>query len=89
MIERLLKAKHWQLFLLLFGLPFVFYIGWMISFVSRIMDSSMDNFSSDYPIEMFRKDAITPCKVFTKLRQAHKRIKFVSGKWSFKSRIPL
>ncbi|MDA3823787.1 MAG: hypothetical protein PF450_14415 [Bacteroidales bacterium] len=58
MIERLLKAKHWQLFLLVFGLPFVFYIGWMISFVSGIVDSSMDNFSSDYPIELFNKMTI-------------------------------
>ncbi len=36
MIERLLKAKHWQIFLLVFGLPVFIYIGWLISFFSDL-----------------------------------------------------
>lgn len=53
MMERILKAKHWQLFLLIFGLPFVIYIGWMISFFSGFI-SDLDYYSSsDFPVEMF------------------------------------
>ena len=33
-MERFLKAKHWQLFLLLFGIPFIFQVVMMISIVT-------------------------------------------------------
>jgi hypothetical protein len=39
-IERFLKAKHWQLFLLIFGLPMVFQITAMWSVLSNISDQT-------------------------------------------------
>jgi hypothetical protein len=36
MEKLLLKAKHWQIFILIFGLPFVFQMVYMIQFVSSI-----------------------------------------------------
>lgn len=36
MIDRFLKAKHWQLFLLVFGIPLVFQIVLMISVVANV-----------------------------------------------------
>ncbi len=36
MINTLLKAKHWQIFLLVFGLPIFIYLGWLIHFFSHL-----------------------------------------------------
>ena len=53
MINTFLKAKHWQLFLLIFALPFVIYIGWLISFFSDFFGNIDYYDSSDFPIELF------------------------------------
>ena len=52
MIEKFLKAKHWQLFLLLFALPFIIYIGWLVSFFSDFITEIEYN-SNEFPAEMF------------------------------------
>lgn len=54
MIEKLLKAKHWHLFLVFFGLPFLIYIGWMIGFVTDIVNN-VDSYNETYPFEIFDK----------------------------------
>lgn len=53
MMNTLLKAKHWQLFLLIFALPFVIYIGWLISFFTNFVDEINHYSSSDFPVEFF------------------------------------
>lgn len=45
MIRTFLKAKHWQLFVTLIGIPVIFYIIMMGSFISKI--SEINNTSSD------------------------------------------
>ena len=52
MIEKLLKAKHWQLFLILFALPVVIYIGWLISFIGNAIELSYFE-NDEFPVEMF------------------------------------
>ena len=52
MINTFLKAKHWQLFLLVFGLPFIIYIGWMISFFTEFLSDLDYNTDTDFPVEM-------------------------------------
>lgn len=49
MIGRILKAKHWQLFILTFGIPLIFQLVLMVSMISKI---AVD-FNPD-PAEMFR-----------------------------------
>jgi hypothetical protein len=53
MINTFLKAKHWQLFLLIFALPFVIYIGWLISFFTDFIGNIDYYESSDFPAELF------------------------------------
>jgi hypothetical protein len=48
MIERFLKAKHWQLFILMFGIPFLFQILMMVKVFPNI--NSMENHD---PMEVF------------------------------------
>tara|TARA_R110001632_G_scaffold232256_2_gene372593 strand:+ start:4054 stop:4695 length:642 start_codon:yes stop_codon:yes gene_type:complete len=48
MIERFLKAKHWQLFTLIFGIPFFFQILMMIEVFSNINSEANPD-----PIEVF------------------------------------
>lgn len=43
MIKKFLKAKHWQLFLLTFGIPFIFQIIVVMSMFSSISSSSEPN----------------------------------------------
>lgn len=53
-MDTLLKAKHWQLFLLVFGLPFIIYVGWMVSFFTGFFgDLGYYSNSNDIPVEMF------------------------------------
>lgn len=52
MINTFLKAKHWQLFLLVFGLPLIIYIGWMISFFTEFLSDLDYNTNTDFPVEM-------------------------------------
>ena len=40
MIEKFLKAKHWQLFSLIFGIPFLFQIFMMITMLSSIQNAN-------------------------------------------------
>ncbi|MFB6319423.1 hypothetical protein [Saccharicrinis sp. FJH54] len=39
MTERFLKAKHWQIFLLTFGIPFLIQMGVMISVLSEVISN--------------------------------------------------
>ena len=48
MIERFLKAKHWQLFLLTFGIPIILQIVMMVFIISRILTQNNHN-----PVFMF------------------------------------
>lgn len=52
MIERILKAKHWQLFLLSFGVPMIFQIAMMITMFTKIGngDNQDASFIFDYMI---------------------------------------
>lgn len=52
MINTLLKAKHWQLFLIVFALPFVIYIGWLFSFMGTFINDAYYYDSNEFPIEM-------------------------------------
>jgi len=53
MMNTFLKAKHWHLFLLVFALPFIIYIGWLVAFFSDII-SNFDYYDSvDFPVEIF------------------------------------
>lgn len=64
MIERFLKAKHWQLFLLTFGLPIIFQIIMMVSIFSNLAtDTNPDpekifNYMKFFPIIMVLFTAI-------------------------------
>lgn len=52
MISAFLKAKHWQLFLLIFALPVIIYIGWLAGFISDLL--SEGHYGTDYlPPEFF------------------------------------
>ncbi len=58
MIEKFLKAKHWQLFLLTFGIPIIFQIIMMVSMFSNLATNSnpdpekMFNYMKFFPIIM-------------------------------------
>jgi hypothetical protein len=58
MIEKFLKAKHWQLFLLTFGIPMLFQIGLMVTMFANIGNednpdvSIMFNYLMFFPIVM-------------------------------------
>jgi hypothetical protein len=56
--ERFLKAKHWQLFLLMYGIPIIFYIVMMVKIFSTIDSGTspdpmmMSNFFMFFPVLM-------------------------------------
>ncbi len=52
MVKLLQKAKHWHLFLLIVGIPFLVYIGWLVSFITEIMDTAFYE-SNEFPVDMF------------------------------------
>lgn len=41
MTDRFLKAKHWQLFLLTFGIPFLFQVIFMITMITNLSNSNL------------------------------------------------
>jgi hypothetical protein len=52
MIQIFLKAKHWQLFLLIFVLPLFIYFGWLISFLGDFIHEAMYE-SDELPVDFF------------------------------------
>src|SRR5690349_13032594 len=44
--QRFLRAKHWQLFLLIFGVPLIFYIVFMVTIVSGLEDGNVTSIFS-------------------------------------------
>jgi len=55
MIEKFLKAKHWQLFILTFGIPIIFQIIMMV-----IMFSNLATNSNPDPEKMFKYLKFSP-----------------------------
>lgn len=55
MIERYLRAKHWQVFILTFALPFVVHIVVTLSFVTQIqpLDPLQPREAPDFPLNIF------------------------------------
>ncbi len=53
MIEKFLKAKHWQLFLLLFGLPMIAYFFIMASMISQFSNAVVESENIVDPEIMF------------------------------------
>jgi len=59
MIKRFLKAKHWQLFILMFGIPIIFQI-----FIMTSMFSNMDTNGNSDPTAMFDSFKLFPIIMF-------------------------
>lgn len=47
-MERFLKARHWQLFILIFGLPLIFYVFMMVSVISAAANDSTANVFGEF-----------------------------------------
>lgn len=64
MFDKILRAKHWQVFSLLFGLPFVtylFFVGYMFSNMAELQASHSDH------IEGFENQAFEVVSLFLKV----------------------